>query len=173
MKKAVFVAAALAAIVFCTGCSKKVEPPKDIQTFNCDTLDGLLTEGVATVDAQNPAEGTGSLRFAVAQPVTLPIFEIKLPGDGAKFTLAYKMKVKDFSGDAYGQMDVNYSSGGKQSLNNYQTAMGATTDWQQRELTYTVQRGQKVGSIVLSLILNGSGTVWLDDVHLIRAPLPE
>ena len=173
MKKAVVFAAVLAAMMVYAGCSKKVEPPKDIQSFNCDSLDGILTEGVATVDTQNPAEGAGSLKFSVAQPVTLPLFEIKLPGDGAKFTLTYKMKVKDFSGDAYGQMDVNYANGGKQSLNNYQSAMGATSDWQPRELTYTVQRGQKVSSIVLSLILNGSGTVWIDDVHVIRAPLPE
>ncbi len=172
MKRSLLVLA-VAALVVWMGCSKKVEPPKEIQFFNCDTLDGVLTEGVAVVDTQNPAEGTGSLKIASAQPVTLPLFEIKLPGDGAKFTLQYKMKVKDYSGDAYGQMDFNYGSGGKQSPNNYPSAMGGTSDWQQREISYTVQRGQKVSSIVFSLILNGSGTVWVDDVHLIRAPLPE
>ncbi len=173
MKRSVLVLAAVAVCVVWAGCSKKVEPPKEIQFFNCDTLDGVLTEGSAVVDTQDPAEGTGSLKIAAAQPVTLPLFEIKLPGDGAKFTLQYKMKVKDFSGDAYGTMEVNYASGGKQSLNNYQSALGATSVWQQRELIYTVQRGQKVSSIVFSVILNGSGTVWVDDVHLIRAPLPE
>ncbi len=155
-----------------TACKPKVEPPKEVETFSCDTLDNLLTPQAVVVDKQGAAEGGGALKMVAEQPATIPLYDMKFPGEGAKFTLRYKMKVKDFLGDAYGQMDVNFASGGKQEVKNYQTALGATSDWLDRELVYTVQKGQKVNSITFSAVLGGSGTVWVDDVHLIRAPLP-
>jgi len=162
----------LAAALAAAGCDKKAEPPKEIDAFNCDTADRFLSPDAATLEKSGAAEGAACFKFVVEQPSTVPLFEVKFPGDAAKFTIRFKMRVKDFLGDAYGLMAVNYASGGKQEIKNYDKALGATSDWVPMELSWTVQKGQKVDSLVLSAALSGTGTVWIDDVHVIRAPLP-
>jgi len=162
-----------AALLIVAACNKKAEPPKEIDFFSCDTADRFLSPDAATLDSGSAAaEGAACFKFVVEQPATLPLFEVKFPGEAAKFTIRFKMRVKDFLGDAYGLMAVNYASGGKQEIKNYDKALGATSDWVPMELSWTVQKGQKVDSLVLSAALSGTGTVWVDDVHVIRAPLP-
>lgn len=163
---------ALAVSLAAVGCKEKVEPPKEIDAFNCDTTDRFLSPEAASLDTSGTAEGTGCFKFVVAEPATHPLFEVKFPGEGAKFTFQFKMRVSDFLGDAYGLMAVHYASGGKQEIKNYDRALGATSDWVPMELSWTVQKGQKVDSLILSAALNGTGTVWVDDVHLIKTPLP-
>jgi hypothetical protein len=33
------------------------------------------------------------------------------------------------------------------------------------------QKGQKPDKVVLNLVINGTGTVWIDDIVLSKAPL--
>lgn len=165
-------AAAALALAATVACDKKAEPPKQIDFISCDDTERILSSDLVTVDKASAAEGAGCLKMVVDQPTTLSLAEFKFPGEGAKYTVQFKMRVKDFLGDAYGQMNVNYASGGKQEIKNYQNAIGATSDWVPMELSWVVQKGQKVDSLTLYAILGGSGTVWVDEIRLIRAPLP-
>lgn len=166
-----FAAAAALALAATLACDKKAEPPKQIDFFSCDDTERIVSSDLVTIDAGSASEGAGCLKMVVEQPTTVPLVEVKFPGEGAKYTIQFKMRVKDFLGDAYGQMNVNYASGGKQEVKNYQNAIGATSDWIPMELSWVVQKGQKVDSLTLYAVLGGSGTVWVDEIRVIRAPL--
>jgi hypothetical protein len=40
------------------------------------------------------------------------------------------------------------------------------SDWQVIETPFVFKKGQSPGRITLNLIINGTGTVWIDDVVL-------
>jgi len=33
------------------------------------------------------------------------------------------------------------------------------------------KKGENPDNVTLNLVINGKGTVWIDDIHLIKAPL--
>ncbi len=167
-------AAALAVAVAAVGCKKGPEPPKDIQAYAADSLDGVLTPGQVSLDKAVSADGNGSLRVATEVPITVPLYEVAFPGvEYANLIYRAKLKTQEFGGDAYLQMVVHFPGGGEVTAQNYQNALRGTADWTSSETSLRLQKGQKPDSVKLNLVVNGVGTVWIDDLHLIKAPLTE
>jgi hypothetical protein len=167
------IGAGLVTLLFAAvGCKKKVVAPSDIEYFPADTMEKVLTPGMIALDKAVSSDGSGSLKIAVDQPTTLRLYEVTFPGvDDAKYIYKAKLKAKDFGGDVYLQMLIHFPSGGQITSTNYQNAIGGTTDWVPLETFGIVQKKQKPDAVQLNLVLNGVGTVWVDDVHLVKAPL--
>lgn len=170
----------LAALLILTvSCKKKgPEPPSDIEAFSADTMEKVVSTDMVAVDNSVFTEGKGSLKITLEQPATVRLYEVAFPQcDNANLVYKVKMKAKDFGGDAYLQMVVHFPSGGEMTMDNYQAKvggpMGGTMDWTAQELTAPIRKGQKPDSVKLNLILNGGGTVWVDDIHLVKVPQPE
>ncbi|MGC8722647.1 MAG: hypothetical protein ACP5VF_02065 [Acidobacteriota bacterium] len=162
-----------ALMVAVLACSKGPQPPKDIQYFPCDNMDGVQTPGLVTFDPSVSADGKGSLKITADQPTTVALFDVPFPGaEGSSLIYKAKVKTKDFGGDAYLQMVVHFANGGSLSTMDYQKAIGGTTGWVDMETSTVIQAGQKPDVVKLNLVANGQGTVWIDDVHLVRAPKP-
>lgn len=51
------------------------------------------------------------------------------------------------------------------------TSSLGTMDWQILQTPFFLQAGQKVTRITLHIVINGKGTVWVDDVVLFKKPL--
>lgn len=43
--------------------------------------------------------------------------------------------------------------------------------WTTVETPFFLQKGQNPDNIKLNLVVNGKGTVWIDDIKLIKGPL--
>ena len=46
-----------------------------------------------------------------------------------------------------------------------------TSDWKTLQTPFLFQKGQNPDKITLNIVINGRGTVWVDDVVLSKAPL--
>lgn len=172
MKKAMVVmAAGIVAAGLALGCKKGPEPPKDIQAFAVDSAQGVLSPEVAVFDRTVSADGNGSLKVSTEMPTTVALYEVPFPGvEGADLVYRAKVKTQEFGGDAYLQMQVHFPGGGEVTAQNYQNALRGTSDWTAMETSLRLQKGQKPDSVKLLLVVNGVGTVWIDDIHLIKAP---
>ena len=51
-------------------------------------------------------------------------------------------------------------------------ALSGTVEWATQETPFFLQRGQNPDNVKLNLVIEGTGTAWIDDVRLVRAPLP-
>ena len=45
------------------------------------------------------------------------------------------------------------------------------SDWKSIQTPFIFQKGQNPEKVTLNLVINGQGTVWIDDVVLSKAPL--
>jgi len=45
------------------------------------------------------------------------------------------------------------------------------SDWMSIQTPFMFRKGQKPEKVTLNLVINGTGTVWIDDVVLSREPL--
>ena len=163
-------AAVLALLVAAAGCNKKGPgKPSDIEYFPCDSMDKVLSTDVVSLDKGFSSDGAGSLKVTVDQPSTVRLFEVPAPGaENAKYVYKAKVNVKDLLGDASLQMIIHFKNGGE--VNTYQTTKGPGA-WTPMEVFAIVQKGQKPDKVSLNLLVSGTGTCWVDDVHLEQVPL--
>lgn len=171
MKIAHFLAiGALVLLVAALGCNKKGPgAPSDIESFACDSMEKVVTTDMVAFDPGFSADGKGSLKVTVEQPATVQLFEVPAPGaESAKYIFRAKVNMKDLLGDANLQMIIRFRNGGE--VNAYQTVKGPGA-WTPMEVFGIVQKGQKPDMVRLNLLVNGTGTCWVDDVHLVQQPL--
>jgi hypothetical protein len=123
-------------------------------------------------DARIKAEGNGSVKITTQWPTTICIGELSgINVENAK--LVYKAKVKsdlDGTGTAYLEMWVHVS-GGQYFSRGMNDVVSQKTDWKVIQTPFLLQKGQKPDKVTLNLVINGKGTVWVDDVVLSKERL--
>lgn len=50
-------------------------------------------------------------------------------------------------------------------------AVTATTGWTTQEAPFFLKKSEKPDIVALNLVIDGKGTVWIDDIHLVKGPL--
>ena len=53
-----------------------------------------------------------------------------------------------------------------------QSPLTGTTNWTTEETPFLLKKGEKPDLVKLNLVINGKGTAWIDDVLLLKGPLP-
>jgi hypothetical protein len=86
--------------------------------------------------------------------------------------LIYRAKVKSekLEGTAFLEMwcDVGGSQYFSRGMNSVVTG---TIDWRTLQTPFFLKKGQSAQKATLNIVINGKGTVWVDDVHLLKEPL--
>jgi len=121
-------------------------------------------------DLQVKTEGKGSVRITTQYPTTICLGEVMgLEIENAK--LVYEAKVKsDLDGVAFLEMWVSIGAGQYFSKGMNDLVEGKS-DWKSIQTPFMFQKGQRPDKVTLNLVINGKGTVWIDDVVLSKAPL--
>ncbi|MGE5256277.1 MAG: hypothetical protein ACM3KE_06370 [Hyphomicrobiales bacterium] len=116
------------------------------------------------------AEGKSSVRITTLWPTTVCLGEISgLNIDNAK--LIYKAKLKtDLQGTAYLEMWVGVG-GGHYFSRGLNEQVQSKTEWKAVQTPFMLKKGQKPDKVTLNLVINGIGTVWVDDIVLSKEPL--
>jgi hypothetical protein len=127
----------------------------------------------AVNDPAVKAEGKGSLRIFTPGPSTICLGQLDL--DGAKAenaALVYRARLKsELEGSAYLEMWVTVD-GKSYFSKGLPTAVEGHRDWAEARAPFYLQKGQRATQAVFNLVINGKGTVWVDDAALSLEPLP-
>jgi hypothetical protein len=121
-------------------------------------------------DSNVKTEGKASVRITTQFPTTICLGEIS-GLDVENGRLVFKAQVKsDIDGTAYLEMWAHigkerYFSKG---MNN---PVEGRSDWTSIQTPFIFQKGQNPHKITLNIVINGQGTVWIDNVVLVKAPL--
>ena len=52
-----------------------------------------------------------------------------------------------------------------------ESVVSGTTDWKTLQTPFFLKEGQRATKVTLNIVINGKGTVWVDDVKLLKEPL--
>jgi hypothetical protein len=160
--KAILSFFALLVFIAGTACAE------DLKKLSLDEASALGT--TIQADSQVKTEGKGSIKIATQWPTTICLGEVTgLNIENAK--LVYRAKVKsDLQGSAYLEMWVQVGSG-QYFSRGMNDMVGEKTDWKIIQTPFLFKKGQRPEKITLNLVINGRGTVWIDDIVLSREPL--
>lgn len=125
---------------------------------------------VVTTDRAVKVEGTASVRVETKWPTTVCLGEVgALDVEEARLVYAARVKT-NLQGSAYLEMWVHVGGGQYFSRGLDNQAQGAS-DWKPLQTPFFLQKGQKPTKVTLNLVVNGTGTVWVDDIVLSKRPL--
>jgi hypothetical protein len=135
------------------------------------SMDAVPTNGPKIeVDAKEKVEGKGSLKITTQWPTTVCVGEVTGPDiENAKLIFTAKVKA-DLDGTALLEMWVQVSKG-RYFSRGLMEVVGQKTEWKTIQTSFMFQKGQKPEQVVLNLVINGKGTVWIDDIVLSKEPL--
>lgn len=148
-----------------------VSGPAEAEDLKKLSLDDASTIGTSIItDSKVKTEGTGSIKISTICPATVCLGEVTdLDVENAK--LVYTAKVKsELSGLAFLEMWVHVGDGRyfSKGLND---PIKGKSDWKSIQTPFLFQKGQKPDRVTLSIVINGTGTVWIDDIVLSKEPL--
>jgi hypothetical protein len=108
----------------------------------------------------------------VSEPTTVRLYEVRdILVEEARLIYKARLKIKDIHGQAYLEMVCSFPGLGEffsRSLNN---SLSGTADWTTMETSFFLKKDQKPELIKLNVVINGQGTVWIDDLSLIKGYL--
>ena len=157
----------IAMLISFIGCTQ--QQVTEMKHFPVDSMDGILTLSDVQIDKEISSDGNGSLRVATQEPTVVRLFEINNP-DIENASLIYRARVrsKDFEGLVLLEMWCSFPGKGEFFSRNVQSPLTGTTEWTTEETAFFLYKGENPDYIKLNLVVNGKGTAWIDDIHLLK-----
>jgi hypothetical protein len=118
------------------------------------------------------AEGKASIRITTDWPTTVCLGEVPGP-DIEDARLVYRAKVKsdlEGQGTVFLEMWAHVAGGQYFSRGMNDTVQGVS-DWKVIQTPFMFEKGQRPTKVTLNVVINGTGTVWVDDIVLSKEPL--
>ena len=144
----------------------------ELRHYPLDNLEGVITTTGVKADKRVTADGGGALRVSATKPVTIQLFETgDLDIENARLIYRAKLKTQGLNGETYLEMWCQFAGKGEFFSRGLQYSLSGTKDWVSVETPFFLRPGENPDNVRLNLAVNGQGTVWIDDIRLVSAPL--
>lgn len=164
-----FVLALFSLLLF--GCAEKPAQTVELMKFSADNLDGVIDQTVS-FDQAVSSDGTGSLKVTASAPETVRLYETgDLDIENCRLLYQAKIRTENLTGKAYLEMWCVFDSLGEYFGRDLATPVTRADNWSPEEIFFMLQKGQNPNNVKLNLVIDGTGTVWIDDIRLVKAPL--
>ena len=141
----------------------------EILRLNLDRADDLGT--IVSADRKIKFEGNGSIRISTKWPTTICLGQIlELNVEDTRLVYQAKVKSENLDGAVFLEMWCKVGSG-QYFSRGLASTVGGTQGWQTISTAFILNKGQKAQSVTLNLVINGLGTVWVDDIRLVKKSL--
>ena len=167
----------LAAALAGAGCgdggeSAKPVEPEVLASYPADSMDGVVSRTGIEVDRQVSSDGGGSLRATAEAPTTFNLYEV--PGlalEDARLIYRARVRTQDVQGRVFLEMWVEVPGLGQFFSRGLEQTLSGTSEWATLEAPFFLQEGQVADLAKLNLVIDGSGTAWIDEIELVQGPL--
>jgi hypothetical protein len=153
-------------------CAKPSGQAVEIKHYPIDDLDGIITRSGVQIDKVISKDGKGSLKIAATEPTVIRLFETgDIDIEDARLIYQAKLRTAGVQGQVFLEMWCHFPGKGELFSRGLQSPVSGTTEWTSVETPFFLQKGENPDNVKLNLVINGTGTVWIDDIHLIKGPL--
>lgn len=161
----------LAALLYC-GCQNHQTEATDIAGYPVDSAEGVLTRSGVEADKSTSSDGYGSLKLTATEPTTFRLYETgDLDIENARLTYEAKIKTEDVDGKVYLEMWCQFAGRGEYFSRALNAPLSGTVDWSSQETRFLLKRGENPDNVRLNVVIDGTGTAWIDDIRLVKGNL--
>ena len=154
------------------GCQTATIDTEVLKRIPVDNTDGVLTQSGVAFDHAVTSDGAGALRIDASGPIVVRLYEVSgLSIEDARLIYRARVKTENLEGQAFLEMWCVIPGMGEYFSRSLQSPMSGTADWSTQETPFFLQKGQRPDLVKLNVVINGRGTLWIDDIVLSRGPL--
>jgi len=154
------------------GCSKQSNKVTVLKEFPVDNLNEIITQSGVGIVKNVSSDGNGSLRIVAKEPTIVRLFEVDdIDVDDARLIYQARVRTKDVEGQVYLEMWCHFPGKGEFFSRGLDSPLTGITNWVTLQIPFFLKKGEKPDYVKLNIVINGTGTVWIDDVRLLKAPL--
>ncbi|MDQ7824280.1 MAG: hypothetical protein RDV48_15875 [Candidatus Eremiobacteraeota bacterium] len=163
---------AIALLIICSPAGFTSARDGELRHFPLNSLKEVITSEGITLDSNISSDGKGSLCIKAGKPSVIRLFEVKgLAVDDATLLYEAKVRTHDLKGPAYLEMWCTFPEKGEYFSRGLDKQLTGTTEWTKLSAPFFLKKGEKPILVKLNLVVGGSGTLWIDDIRLVRQPL--
>ncbi|NNG17670.1 MAG: hypothetical protein HKM89_14430 [Gemmatimonadales bacterium] len=162
----------LVLVALLVACSAGAQADPELRHFPMDDLSGLRTQSGVVFDETTSSDGNGSVKIVADEPVTVRLYEVEgVDIEQARLIYRAMVRTEDVDGQVILEMWCRFPGKGEFFSRAFDQPLSGSVDWTALEAPFFLEAGQNPDLVKLNIIINGTGTVWVDDVHLLRAGL--
>ena len=170
--RALFLCFCSAIFFIITGCSRPAQQVSELKRFPIDSMDGIITQSGVKIDKAVSSDGNGSLKITAAAPTVIRLFETgDIDIENARLVYQARLRTEGVEGKVFLEMWCNFTGKGEFFSRGLQTPLTGTTNWTTEETPFFLKKGENPDNVKLNLVIDGKGTVWIDDIRLLKGPL--
>jgi hypothetical protein len=162
----------LMAAVLIAGCGQNSSKGvTELAHFPIDDMQKVITRSNVQMDKQITSDGKGSLKVTSTGFNVVRLFETgDLDVENTRLIYTARLRTEDFEGQVFLGMECHFEGRGDFFSRDVMSPLTGTTEWTTEEVEFYLRKGENPDNVKLSLIMNGKGTAWIDDVRLSKAP---
>lgn len=160
-------------LLVAAGCSQRTQPSEELAHYALDDMDGVITQTGVELDKAVSSDAGGSLHLTTTDSTTVSLFETgDLKVENARLIYSAKIRTQDLKGKAYLEMWCHFPGKGEYFSRGLTDPLTGSQDWSSQETSFFLKKGEDPDQVKLNLVVTGPGEVWIDDLRLVKAPLP-
>ncbi len=175
MKTIFFLTLIVCSAALCVfGCAEKSgkEGETVIRHYPLDSVEEIITRSSVALDTEITSDGNGSIRITADGPAMVRLFEMgDIDIENARLIYRAKLRTENVEGRVYLEMYCRLPGMGESFSRGLESPLSGTNEWVTEEIPFYLKKGQNPDNVKLNVVIDGSGTVWIDDIHVLRAPL--
>jgi hypothetical protein len=134
-------------------------------------LGHVLPQAGVAFDARTTSDGNGSLRIDTADSTSVRLYEVgDIDVEHARLVYRARLRTEGVDGHVYLEMWCRFPGQGEFFSRALHAPLTGSSEWTWQETPFFLNRGQNPDHVALNIVITGRGTVWVDDVTLLRAP---
>ncbi|MBI5886204.1 MAG: hypothetical protein HZB85_06440 [Deltaproteobacteria bacterium] len=155
------------------GCGPRGSETVELRRYPLDGIEGVTAPG-ATFDSAVTSDGKGSVRITAEGPVSVPLFETgDIDVEDAVLVYQAMVRTEGVEGKAYLEMWSSFGAKGEYFSRGLDTAMTGSAGWTAQSTPFLLRPGENPDNVKLNLVIDGKGTVWIDDIRLLKGRAPK
>jgi hypothetical protein len=155
-------------------CSKQ-SPEQEIVVLKAYPMTGALdvvAKDMVQMDNAISSDGNGAARIHVDAPTTIRLYETgDLDVENARLIYQARLRTEGVEGRVYLEMWCSFPGKGEFFSRALQSPLTGTTEWTSQETPFFLKPGENPENVKLNVVIDGKGTVWIDDIKLTKGPL--
>ena len=152
-----------------SSCSGSKASPRVLYSNSLNSIDSILTKEGVSADPRTSSGPGGAVRIDARGSRTVRLAEVQPEGvEGAVLTFRGHLRTADLAGRAYLEMTCSVSGEEEIVSESLKPAPTGTTDWVTHETRLSLRPGQLANVVKLNVVIEGAGTVWVDNVILVQ-----
>jgi hypothetical protein len=161
------------AAALAVSCAGPQPEPVPIAGFAVDGTEGPVDTTAVVFDQAVTHDGNGAFRVDADEPRTARLYELgDLDVENAVLIYQAHVRTEDVDGHVYVEMLCHFPNGEEYFSRALDDPLYGTTEWTLQETPFDLKPGEDPDNVKLNLVINGTGTAWIDDIHVWQAPRP-